>query len=382
MKAANRFLRRMSAALVCVMLCTLCLPSAARAYGPIENRACSLTIEHLRGHDNAYFRLYRVADVSADAAFTAVRDFQAYANRLSGQTAAGWRKLAQEMAADIAYYNISWLDRGHADSNGRLTFSNLSTGLYLVTGERYEYDGKYYEPTPFLICLPNWEKPSQNAAGSWNYNVSVKPKYTVSEDRTVMRRVLKIWSDSGHRDERPESVTVELLRNGVVWDTVTLSERTSWRYVWENLDNRYTWTVRERSVSNYWPTYSQEGVTFTITNTYNPGEPSSPPPGNNPPGNPPSSPPRLNPPDEETELDDPDVPLAPPPDEETELDDPDVPLAPPPDEEVELDDPDVPLEDLPQTGQLWWPVPMLAAGGMFLFLIGWARNRREEADAD
>ena len=197
-----------------------------------------------------------------------------------------------------------------------------------------------------------------------------------------MRRVLKIWSDSGHRDERPESVTVELLRNGVVWDTVTLSERTSWRYVWENLDNRYTWTVRERSVSNYWPTYSQEGVTFTITNTYNPGEPSSPPPGNNPPGNPPSSPPRLNPPDEETELDDPDVPLAPPPDEETELDDPDVPLAPPPDEEVELDDPDVPLEDLPQTGQLWWPVPMLAAGGMFLFLIGWARNRREEADAD
>ena len=193
-----------------------------------------------------------------------------------------------------------------------------------------------------------------------------------------MRRVLKIWDDRGHTHQRPREVTVDLLRDGVVWDTVTLTERNSWRYVWENLDNRYTWTIRERAVSGYWPTYGFEGVTFTILNTYDtPPDTPNPPPGNpeNPrdPGRP------YNPPDDNTELEDPDVPLAPPPD--TELDDPDVPLSPPP-EEVELDDPDIPLEDLPHTGQLWWPVPLLAAGGMFLFLLGWVRNRREEADAE
>lgn len=31
---------------------------------------------------------------------------------------------------------------------------------------------------------------------------------------------------------------------------------------------------------------------------------------------------------------------------------------------------------LPQTGMLWWPVPVLAAGGLALLLIGWLRRRK------
>lgn len=30
---------------------------------------------------------------------------------------------------------------------------------------------------------------------------------------------------------------------------------------------------------------------------------------------------------------------------------------------------------LPQTGQLWWPVPILALGGIFLVSLGWIRRR-------
>lgn len=33
---------------------------------------------------------------------------------------------------------------------------------------------------------------------------------------------------------------------------------------------------------------------------------------------------------------------------------------------------------LPQTGLLWWPVPVLAAAGMALFALGWKRSRRKE----
>ena len=35
-------------------------------------------------------------------------------------------------------------------------------------------------------------------------------------------------------------------------------------------------------------------------------------------------------------------------------------------------------ENLPQTGMLWWPVPLLAGGGMVLFMIGWAKHRKNE----
>ena len=32
--------------------------------------------------------------------------------------------------------------------------------------------------------------------------------------------------------------------------------------------------------------------------------------------------------------------------------------------------------DVPQTGQLWWPVPILAAAGIFLLILGLRKNRR------
>lgn len=33
---------------------------------------------------------------------------------------------------------------------------------------------------------------------------------------------------------------------------------------------------------------------------------------------------------------------------------------------------------LPQTGQLWWPVILLAASGMFFFMIGWAKRNSDK----
>lgn len=35
-----------------------------------------------------------------------------------------------------------------------------------------------------------------------------------------------------------------------------------------------------------------------------------------------------------------------------------------------------PVPDIPSTGQLWWPVPILAGGGVLMFIIGWYINRK------
>lgn len=37
-----------------------------------------------------------------------------------------------------------------------------------------------------------------------------------------------------------------------------------------------------------------------------------------------------------------------------------------------------PGKTLPQTGLLWWPVPVLACAGMLLFVLGWAKQRKHE----
>ena len=46
------------------------------------------------------------------------------------------------------------------------------------------------------------------------------------------------------------------------------------------------------------------------------------------------------------------------------------------DEDTMIDDEDVPLGPLPQTGQLWWPVPILAAAGLLCLTLG-VRMRRK-----
>lgn len=85
-------------------------------------------------------------------------------------------------------------------------------------------------------------------------------------------------------------------------------------------------------------------------------------------------------------MDEPDPPPVNPVDPPVDVDDPTIPLpgtTPPTGGEPEpnpedIPDPDIPLTTLPQTGMLWWPVPVLALSGMVLFLFGWAGKRRED----
>ena len=51
--------------------------------------------------------------------------------------------------------------------------------------------------------------------------------------------VTKVWNDADDQDGyRPDDVTVNLLANGEVIDTVTLSEENSWSYSWTKLDKK------------------------------------------------------------------------------------------------------------------------------------------------
>lgn len=146
----------------------------------------------------------------------------------------------------------------------------------------------------------------------------------------------------------------------MIVDRVTLHDGNNWSYTWTDLDNSGAgqWSVTELNVpEGYRFTISKTGTnlgwTFEVENYI----PTTTPPD------------RPKPPPEEPDipLEDPEVPKGEPPEE-----------PPPPDEEIEIEDEEVPLADLPQTGQLWWPVPFLALGGMFFLLIGALRRRGDE----
>ena len=285
MKMRNHILSLLLS-LICVF--TL-LPARAFAADTIDpGRDVSLTIVY--AHDGApvsgvQFDLYYVASVDERGTFTLAGDFTAYPVQVNGLNAETQRALAETLAAYADRDQLRPLDSGETDAKGRLTFPNqrasLKTGMYLAVGRTLTTDGYTYTTEPFLISLPNLDE----ASGTWSYAVAVEPKHTREEnpptppeDSTVERRVLKIWKDDLEA-LRPGEVTVQLLKDGAIYDTVTLNAANNWRYTWKKLPeynkdgSKIVWSVVEKELKNYTVLITRDGITFTVTNTYSPVEP-------------------------------------------------------------------------------------------------------------
>lgn len=319
--------KRMTAALVSVLVLLMLLPVQVLAAGNIDfNHDVSLTISYYEGETplvGVRFDIYLVATVDEYGKLTSTKDFEQFDVNIRANNDDAWRALASTLEGYVLKNDITPTDSGETDEQGILVFPNhqesLQPGLYLVLGQRHIQGGCIYEASPFLLMLPGQDK----EAGEWVYDVTAEPKHDsepVPEvPETVTRKVLKVWKDEGHEKERPQEITVQLLQDGRVFDTVILNADNNWRYTWTDLDSDHKWTLVENEVEDYTAIVTQEGITFVVTNTYDEDVPEPPVP--------PSNPEKPTPP------------------------------------------------GLPQTGQLWWPVPVLLAGGLLLIMIGVIRRR-------
>lgn len=79
--------------------------------------------------------------------------------------------------------------------------------------------------------------------------------------------VKKIWED-GSSKNRPDSVTVNLLRNNKFHEKVVLNAANQWTYTWSRLDTDYDWSVEEAKVpAGYEVSYKTVGNITFITNS-------------------------------------------------------------------------------------------------------------------
>ncbi len=325
MKHTKRFGKRLFrlAALLCVT--ALLVSTSAVAAGTKTGSltlVCSAGAQALSG---VTFSLYQAGTVD-NSTFALTDEFKASAVKITGLTTSSqWQTAASSLAVYAAANSLKSLQTGSTGTNGQVFFGTLNQGLYLVVGGKLTVGDTTYTFAPFLISVPNTDE-----AGNTAYDVVAAPK--VSSSTTVYEEeekqnvtALKVWNDGDQEDSRPESITVALLRDGIVYQTAALTADHYWRHTWENLSTKYDWAVIEQNVpSGYSVTYTGSNLVLTITNTYTPDIPDEPPPTGEPP-------------------------------EETEIPDPDTPL----------------IDALPQTGMLWWPVPVMAALGLLLFSIGW-----------
>lgn len=138
------------------------------------------------------------------------------------------------------------------DEKGACRFDGLDDGMYLISGPEQkqlisgmnpaESDAapheKTYYPQPLLVEV---------AAGK---TLIVEPKMlTLQATERDTLSVVKVWEqDDKSEGSHPEKISVDLLENGSVKETIELSDQNEWAHTWNIPVNGATWSVVESSV--------------------------------------------------------------------------------------------------------------------------------------
>ena len=159
---------------------------------------------------------------------------------------------------------------GSGEDQFTLTFDKLGVYKYAVSqvsgmSERGNYDTTVYEITVYVT--------KDLESGEVVLNMSISNGDTKVEScdfenmYTKNLTVKKVWSND-QKAKRPESVTINLIKGEENAASIVLNAENEWTYTWTALDGAYDWSVAEVVPNGYKATYTVDGETVTITNTY------------------------------------------------------------------------------------------------------------------
>lgn len=253
-------------------------PLTAYAVTPIDPlKDSSLTI-YYQHNDSTYEGLtvqsYRIAEVFADGTYALTGDFKDYPVSIYGVTSqAEWKLIASTLEAYAIADQLEPTVTGLTDAQGRVAFTNILPGMYLTLATKVERETDITLFESFLTVVPY---PAED--GNHDYDVEAYPKcesFTPTPQEKE-HKVIKQWKDSGYTEKRPESVTVDIFKNGVLESTQQLTSENNWCYIWKAPDDGADWTAVEREIpEDYTVTVVENGDTIVITNVY---EHTPPPP--------------------------------------------------------------------------------------------------------
>lgn len=220
--------------------------------------------------NNASISLYRLADWSAKGGYTPTGDFVDHTKypvdwdilNADQQTL---RDFANTMAGYITVNKPAAASTQQTDSTGVTTFTTLNDGLYLTVVAPYQGNVLTCQTAAMLVALPNVHKDAAEQR-----TLSIEPKADCAVPPTDTISVTKVWKDKD-QSKRPESVTMNLLQDGKIYDSIILNEANGWKHTWTKLETGHEYNVVEASVpGNYNALVDRENNDYTVTNTAKP----------------------------------------------------------------------------------------------------------------
>lgn len=248
------------------MICVVMLLSSAIPY-----RSAALTnssIKLICAQDDVKvsdmnWKIYKVGE-RKDNSFALTGEYSKYPVDLSDLDTETARGAAQALESFIIGDKLNAEAEGVTDSSGTVIFNGLEKGLYLAVAKRVRLEPSVYMATPLLFEIK--EDGSAEEAFPKIYSV-------ITLDGEVgSYTVKKVWVDNDDSYmARPVNVTVDLFKDGELYDTVVLDESTNWEHRWNTLDLDSEWRVVERNIPVKYAVYvDYNSKQFLIKNSYAP----------------------------------------------------------------------------------------------------------------
>ncbi len=311
---------------------------------------------------------YRVGSLTEDT-IVFEGDFEEYPVYLPDLTASSLQDAAYTLENYAVIDGITPDSTGTTDESGIIRFSGLENGVYLVAGVKLSIGTKVYVPIPMLIDVTDGEI------------VSAVEKFEVRDKPTVNRqlyRVRKVWQyDDSSLYIIPASIDVAIYCDGEYVETVTLGKSNDWVYQWSG-DPNCDWRVKELNITrNYKVVYRNNETQFLVENSqdvlYNTVTTSTTTSTTTTSATTVTEATTAAVTNTETSVSSTTA--------ETSSAVTETTVLPGTEETVSSSSATTSVTTgstkLPQTGQLWWPVPVCGAAGIVLFAAGWRLNKKD-----
>ncbi|MEE1227769.1 MAG: Cna B-type domain-containing protein [Lachnospiraceae bacterium] len=336
MHAIKRKWKLMSLVLTLIISFGMLIPNQVSA----ADKKGSITLKY--PFENVTFHAYRVGEWDGSAGEFKLIEPYSKDNQITMLDLQGHGQKLAESLADIieagqykADYNTTT-----KSENDKVTgvFKELPYGVYVVTGDTQQEDNGYAvttrSATPSLVFIPG--ENDENSPLTEDITIDVKPMES-QMDKAYDLSVYKLWSDKENQAKaRPEKIQVGLYNKVTkkVEDKQTLSQANNWSYTWTQLSKKYVYSIIEypENQDYYLTEVSYNKGAVTLTNTYIPHK------EKNVSANPTN---KVTPKKSGTK--------------------------------------NTVAKKLPQTGQLWWPVPFLVCLGLISLIIGLVRKNKNRA---
>jgi len=306
------------------------------------------------------WNLFRVAEREGGD-IVLVDEFSDYKISFKDTSADAMSDIASTLETYVRIDKIPPLQTGISDDRGIVDFTNLEQGFYFLWAKDFKIKETKttYSPVPFMVEI------AQEEDGT-NQNYITYPKFFhfgVLDQSDADYTVKKIWRNSKSQlfDDSIE-ITVEMYKDDEYQNTVILSKENDWSYTWTDKAHS-DWMVKEVNIpEDYTVIYRSNETQYAIVNTYKDYNPEVDEPTN--PTDTADSTQATGSTDSTTST------------SEKITTKPDSPYVPP----VGGNNNNPPSSGkLPQTGQLWWPVPFMFGGGIILIAIGFCIRSRSKS---